>query len=524
MKKVTLYINSDGDRQNVSLDNELSIGRTSQATYALPDSGLSRVNTTFFRDGESIFVVDENSTNGTFVNGEQVFSSPCKLKDGDEVTVGSNTQIRIEIVDKTNVSIASTTLPESNQRTPKPKTKAKKKGKTAPQDKQIPLLPVIAGIVTVFIVFFAVVAILLASYYTNNSNKNVTPTATMSTELIPKRVIDPLGGEDPDDVDDLIAAWETEDIPTDAKDLQEVKSTSTDPSSAELNVPIAFWEQMKALALQARSGPTGERPAGLAPTNELCCGVPKQTAKLEQMVRDGYTQPLDFADLAQKRMNGDLIELPLATKYYVIDVGGNANESEFTQFDWKSRSTPLPTSSEKYQTLVKLANNFSGQKYNVTDPNDRKQMKKRLLRMFNKRAKPILEELAMAYQQKFGRPLRVTSLTRSMEYQISLNANNANSFKVSGEGSRPPHTSGCAFDLARKHMTTEEQNFMINKLSEMENQGKLDALIEYHANSCFHIFIYPDGLPPGVKSAASTAVKSPTPSAVKSPTPAKAKK
>ena len=123
-------------------------------------------------------------------------------------------------------------------------------------------------------------------------------------------------------------------------------------------------------------------------------------------------------------------------------------------------------------------------------------MKIRLLRMFNKRAKPILEEFSKAYQQKFNRPLRITSLTRSMEYQITLNGNNANSFKVSGEGSRPPHTSGCAFDLARKQMTTEEQNFMIEELAKLENRGVLDALIEFNVNACFHIFIYDDGTPP----------------------------
>jgi hypothetical protein len=34
------------------------------------------------------------------------------------------------------------------------------------------------------------------------------------------------------------------------------------------------------------------------------------------------------------------------------------------------------------------------------------------------------------------------------------------------------------------------------KLAEMERAGKLDALIEYGANACFHIFIYHDGNQP----------------------------
>ena len=146
--------------------------------------------------------------------------------------------------------------------------------------------------------------------------------------------------------------------------------------------------------------------------------------------------------------------------------------------------------------LAKLAENFAGQKYDLNNPADRKQMRMRLLRMFQPRAKPILKELADAYFGKFGRPLRVTSLTRSMDYQILLNATNANSFKVRGEGSLPPHTSGCAFDLARKHMSAEEQNFVMAKLAEMERAGKLDALIEYGTNACLHVFIYHDGVAP----------------------------
>jgi hypothetical protein len=152
--------------------------------------------------------------------------------------------------------------------------------------------------------------------------------------------------------------------------------------------------------------------------------------------------------------------------------------------------------SPKYGILSKLASNFAGQKYDLNNPADRKQMRMRLLRMFQKPAKPILKELADAYYGKFGRPLRVTSLTRSMDYQILLNATNANSFKVRGEGSLPPHTSGCAFDLARKHMPAEEQNFVMAKLAEMERAGKLDALIEYGTNACFHVFIYHDGVAP----------------------------
>jgi hypothetical protein len=188
--------------------------------------------------------------------------------------------------------------------------------------------------------------------------------------------------------------------------------------------------------------------------------------------------------------------MPMATKSFYLDVGGSASDAPFTQFAFQTGNSEIAAGSPKFQILSQLASNFSGTKYDLGNPADRKQMRMRLLRMFNKRAKPILQELADAYFGKFGRPLRVTSLTRSMDYQIGLNASNPNSFKVRGEGSLPPHTSGCAFDLARKHMTAEEQNFVMQKLAQMESTNKLDALIEYGVNACFHIFIYFDGNPP----------------------------
>jgi hypothetical protein len=45
-------------------------------------------------------------------------------------------------------------------------------------------------------------------------------------------------------------------------------------------------------------------------------------------------------------------------------------------------------------------------------------------------------------------------------------------------------------------MPAEEQNFVMQKLAEMERAGKLDALIEYGVNACLHVFIYNDGIPP----------------------------
>lgn len=317
--------------------------------------------------------------------------------------------------------------------------------------------------------------------------------------VIPVRVIDPLGGEDEDDLDDLIASWETaekEIVSTDVADI-----TNAADEEAELNVPAALLADRQRKAFEPRQGETGIRPAGLNVPKELFGdGVIKQKMKLREMNLAGYKQPMDFADLAEKRMSTDqlqrLKEMPMATESFYLDVGGSAQDSPIMSFAFPNERAEIGSGHPKYQTLSTLAGNFAGKKYDLSNSADRKQMRMRLLRMFHPNAHPILKELADAYHGRFGRPLRVTSLTRSMDYQILLNAGNANSFVVRGEGSLPPHTSGCAFDLARKHMSAEEQNFVMAKLAEMERDGKLDALIEYGLNACFHVFIYHDGNPP----------------------------
>lgn len=500
MKKVTLHINNQNESQIIELNEELSIGRADLAQLVLDDSGLSRLNTTIFRDGEEVLVVDENSTNGTFVNSEKIFGEPRPLNDRDEITIGNHTNIYVEIA-KEQFQQAKPRITDN----PKPPTINNNLSNPAvnmpPEDKHLPVALIAAAGLFFFIIVGTVAAVFLIDNGNDNKNtiKNAnTPSPIRSGLLIPIRIIDPLGGEDPEDLDDLIASWEgVEEETLDTGNVDAVNATTSSGAKIEeLNVPIEVWLKQKNLAFGARNAATGLDP-GLKFFPELVGGnVAKQKVKLAELIKLGYKQPMDFSDLAEKRLKGDLMELPIATEWYFLDVGGSASENPFTAFSFEMGNTPIAPGSTKYKPLDDLSKSFQGQKYDLNNGRDRRQIRIRLLRMFHPSAKPILEELAKAYHQKFGRPLRVTSLTRSMDYQIGLNATNPNSFKVRGAGSLPPHTSGCAFDLARKHMTADEQNFVQQKLAEMENRGVLDALREGGVNACFHVFIYPDGRAP----------------------------
>ena len=489
MKKVLLHIETGFERRDVNLTDEVSIGRTNPASIVLNDSSLSRLHATIWRESDDIWIQDENSSNGTFVN-DQLLSEERLLKDGDEIILGGNTRIYVEIRESSVQRPAS----EVKAAVQNPADKL-----VNPQSKSFPIVPFAAGASAFLIIVIAVAAILIIHLRETPATGGDTPSVPVQQiragTLIPTRVIDPLGGQDPDDIDDLISSWEVEEKPLDAADIEEIKTT-TEKGTSDLKVSVDFWQRQREKALN-HAGAVGAERAGLIalPSELIGGGVPKQKAKLAELIQTGkYKQPLDFADLAELRLNGTLVELPMATESYVLDVGGSAGDGEFMSFDFDAGAQPIMPGSPKYQILQKLANDFDGTKYDLNNPRDRKQMRMRLLRMYNANARKVFEEICNAYYQKFKVPLRVTSLTRSMDYQKSLNKNNANSFKVTGKGSLPPHTSGCAFDMSRKNLSAAEQNFMMTLLSQMEREHKLDSLREGSDNACFHTFIYPDGI------------------------------
>lgn len=503
MQKVVLHISSPAENRKVTLEDEVTIGRTNASQVVLDDTGLSRKNTTFFRDGGNILVADENSTNGTFVNGERISGAAVKLYDGDKINIGSETSIRVEVE---SAGDEDNRIKNIAAETPKPvenKSKAKNASpKPQGQNSNPEKLPfaLIASIASVIaIIFFGAIIFFIARAYEGNGDNGnrIRPTAQINAKAaIPIRVIDPLGGEDPDDIDDLISSWEVEEEPLQASDIEEIKTVSTNTPSqpTDLKVPVEFWQaQMD----KARNHVGVNEP--LKPL--LGGGIGKQKTKLGELISSqGYKQPLDFADLAELHIKGTLVELPIATESYVLDVGGSATKEEFKSFEWgadgQAKVGLIAPGSPKYQILQQLANDFYGQKYDLNNGDDRKKMRMRLLRMYNPNSRKLFEELCKAYSDRFHVPLRISSLIRSMDYQILLNKSNANSFRVSAQNALAPHTSGCAFDLPRSTLSSGEQNFLMDKIIELENVQKLDSIMEGGTNACFHTFIYPDGLPP----------------------------
>lgn len=494
MKTVTLYIENYDGVKTVALADETSVGRTDAARIVLGDGGLSRLNTTFFRDEDAVFVVDENSTNGTFVNGERVAGAPRQIFDGDRIKVGSETTIRVEIGEKSVSVEHRAPQPESNAAqtvvsnqppasVPKPQLAVQK-----PKTEKSPMILFAAVGSTFFIAFLAIAAYLIGSRYDNlaSNSKGKAVTKIAASAAIPIRVVDPLGGGNIDDLDELIEAWEVQDAAFDAKDLQAVEVSTDAP---QLTVSVADWEKQRNLAMGKRNAPTGLVSGLMIPPELGRDSFAKQLSIIAKMGLTREKLPKDYVALALKRMSNELIEVPLATQYYYLDnIGTSVDAAPFDDFDINNRTrSPLAPNSEGLAIMQKLAANYNGQKYDINNPSDRIQMKRRLLRMFHPDAKAVLDEIAKAYFEKFNRPLKITSLTRSLEYQFDLSRATSNAFK----GATPPHSTGRTFDIAYMHMTAEEQNFIMAKFAEFARAGRVLPLHERGQTPCIHTFILP---------------------------------
>jgi hypothetical protein len=267
------------------------------------------------------------------------------------------------------------------------------------------------------------------------------------------------------------------------------RSSSSPAGKSAGDDETAFWQKQRGKALEPRRQPTGLDLKGLIVPPELTNGQSKQANALNQMKAEGFVAPMDFFELAERNLTGEFVELPLATDDYLLEIGGQATGEEFARFSFPDGKKIVPADSAEFGSLKRYAGQLSGPKYDLNDSADRKKIRQRLLRMLTPKAKAVLDETAREYRAKFGRPLRVTSLIRSVDYQVELNRTDASSFIVRGEGSLPPHCSGLAFDFAYKHMTAEEQNFLSALLARMEREGRIEVVREGGVNAAFHVFV-----------------------------------
>ncbi|MCX7773505.1 MAG: FHA domain-containing protein [Clostridia bacterium] len=70
------------------LTTDISIGRSPNNGISLDDTFLSGIHACFIDKRGSFWLRDNESTNGTFVNGKKLGKKPVKLKNGDKIHLG----------------------------------------------------------------------------------------------------------------------------------------------------------------------------------------------------------------------------------------------------------------------------------------------------------------------------------------------------------------------------------------------------------------------------------------------------
>lgn len=86
-KRAVIVEGSSSSGKNFDLGQELTIGRADKCHVVLDDTYVSQVHARVFPRGDSFFIEDLGSTNGTYLNRKRV-GGATELQRGDRVKIG----------------------------------------------------------------------------------------------------------------------------------------------------------------------------------------------------------------------------------------------------------------------------------------------------------------------------------------------------------------------------------------------------------------------------------------------------
>ena len=103
-------------------------------------------------------------------------------------------------------------------------------------------------------------------------------------------------------------------------------------------------------------------------------------------------------------------------------------------------------------------------------------------------SKLFLDRLSSQYRARFGKPLKVTSLVRTVSLQEGLTRRNGNAAPAYGPH-RSSHLTGATLDISKKGMTTKEIDWMRRVLHSLKIKGYVHAVEEFQ-QSAFHVMVF----------------------------------
>jgi hypothetical protein len=216
--------------------------------------------------------------------------------------------------------------------------------------------------------------------------------------------------------------------------------------------------------------------------NRLAASIEPVAAQVELWKGERLRVPA-----TQKRRRATLLSRIRGGERQIGAVRAKQEVLAFYYQDWDRRRLLVG----KYRALADLAANLDGKGYDLGQPGDRRRFKARLLSFIRPEARDVILQIARDYNGKFGRPLPVTSLVRTEEYQARLGRSGVRNATTI---STPPHTTGLAFDVLYKFMTRAEQEWLMGYVARLEEEGRVEALREL--TNHYHIFAFPDGQRP----------------------------
>lgn len=90
MGEYYFLVDSAGNATEVA--GEIKVGRNKTSELVISDPLASRHHATVYMDGETLMIRDEGSSNGTYVNGAQIYE-PVVLNDQDKIQFGDEEYI-----------------------------------------------------------------------------------------------------------------------------------------------------------------------------------------------------------------------------------------------------------------------------------------------------------------------------------------------------------------------------------------------------------------------------------------------
>src|SRR5262249_28332077 len=150
--------------------------------------------------------------------------------------------------------------------------------------------------------------------------------------------------------------------------------------------------------------------------------IDKASAELKQRIAEANASTGDLSSQLRSlgrrdRRRAASLRAEISGKRNLI---ASLDQTKVRNDSWYGDSVHRSELLADYRRLQALASDFDGSFYALADPDARLEFKMKLLGYIRPAARDVLEEIAGDYDRQFKRPLPITSMIRTIEYQKEL--------------------------------------------------------------------------------------------------------